>query len=96
MKSIGYIIVSNMIAEGNKKVSWLYREAPTDSDDSGWRIFSGEEDDEYASNAKNFKIFSIESVLKFDSSIQNVLLSGKEGESYERCKDDTFIRIEGL
>ena len=40
-------IVTNTVAEQGEPVGFLYREAPVFENDSGWRIFSGDETDEY-------------------------------------------------
>ena len=43
-------IVTNTVAEQGEPVGFLYREAPVFENDSGWRIFSGDETDEYTDN----------------------------------------------
>ena len=46
----GYAIVSDQVAKEGMPIRFLYREEPDAafSPDSGWRMFSGFEDDDYA------------------------------------------------
>ena len=57
----GYAIVSDHIVKVCMPVRFLYREEPDAAflPDSGWRMFSGFEDDDYADNAANFHLYSL-------------------------------------
>ena len=44
---IGGLMVSKLITEKGNKPMFMYREKRTRNEDSGWRIFSGFETDEY-------------------------------------------------
>lgn len=74
--AIGYIISSKMITDQWKKPLFMYREKPSNDQDSGWRIFSGLESDEYTDNPDNMAIYNPSTILKIDSSIENILLNG--------------------
>jgi hypothetical protein len=93
MVKLGYVIASKKITGENKKIAWMYREEPSDPQDSGWRFFSGEEDQEYANNPENFEIYDIHTILKIDDSIQEHLLSNY-GSSFEKNNAGFFIKIE--
>ena len=93
MKSIGYLIVSNYVAKEGRKIKWLYRESPTEEMDSGWRILSGAETNDYADNPDNFAIYSIDSVLAFDKNVKDILLNGAIGSEYELGESGTFVKI---
>lgn len=84
--SIGGLMVSKLITEKGNKPMFMYREKRTRNEDSGWRIFSGFETDEYLENHENIGIYNPSTILKMDSSIQNLLLKGV-GSVYER-KDE--------
>jgi hypothetical protein len=45
---IGYVIVSNRVMRDGLPVGYLYREQPDSPEDSGWRVFSGDESADYA------------------------------------------------
>ena len=71
--SMGYIIASNLVAKDHQRVGYLYREAPCDDRDSGWRVFSGSENQEYADNPSNFAMYNAETIIKIDPYIRTVL-----------------------
>ncbi len=73
MKNYGYIIASKVIGEDNHPVGWMYKEEPTDSTDSGWRVFSGIEDDKFQDDADNFAIYDASTIIAIDSEIEQFL-----------------------
>lgn len=79
---IGAVIASKMVVDDKAKVGFLYREKPMDEADSGWRIFSGQEDQAYADNPDNFGLHDIRTVLAVDPSIGELLLS-PTGSAFE-------------
>lgn len=82
MENFGYVLATRMLVEGRKKVGFMYREKG-EGDDSGWRFFSGEEDQEYTDNPDNIKIYDIKTILDIDKSIRPYLESA-ENCAYER------------
>ncbi len=80
---IGGLMVSKMITEEGKKPCFMYREKRIRPEDSGWRIFSAEESDEYANNPANAGIYNPSTILQIDSSIAELLLKGI-GSVFER------------
>ncbi|MBO9675907.1 MAG: DUF2185 domain-containing protein [Sphingobacteriaceae bacterium] len=83
---IGGLMVSKMIVEGNMKPRFMYREKGICAEDSGWRIFSGYEPEGYVDDPQNIKIYSPSTILKIDSSIEKILLTGV-GSAYERVDE---------
>ena len=81
---IGGLMVSKMITEEQKKPMFMYREKRSRNEDSGWRIFSGLESDEYANDPKNAGIYNPSTILAIDSSIAELLLKGGFGSVFER------------
>jgi len=86
-KELGYIIVSNLIAQEKQKVGFLYRESPDNKLDSGWRVFSGQEDEGYIDNPDNFGIYSTEKILEIDPTIKDILSSPYQ-TAFERMSPD--------
>ncbi|MGF6906334.1 DUF2185 domain-containing protein [Fusobacterium sp. PH5-44] len=86
--NIGALLVSKMIIEENKKPRFMYREKPMNANDSGWRIFSGYENEEYTDNEENIGIYSPESLIKIDSTLIDILKKGL-GSVYERLTDES-------
>jgi hypothetical protein len=81
-------LVSKLVFDGDKTVRFAYREKPSDERDSGWRLLSGTETDEYKSNPKNIRICNIGWLIDFDSSLHEVLKNGF-GMAFERAGKDT-------
>ena len=46
-------LVSARVARDGAPVSWLYREEPDNDQDSGWRVFAGDESQSYLDDAAN-------------------------------------------
>ncbi|HHK6003470.1 DUF2185 domain-containing protein [Neisseria sp. P0009.S001] len=85
-------IVTNTVAEQGKPVGFLYREAPVFENDSGWRIFSGDETDEYTDNPDNFSIVSLSAITADNPDIAP-LLTQAEGSAWELNEDGEFQAV---
>ncbi len=91
---LGYMIVSNQVMLEGKPVKYLYREEPDEKDDSGWRIFSGEETQEYADNPKNFCMYNASTVVNQHPSITQ-LLAHEQPIAFELDSESgLFVEIE--
>nr|WP_158973589.1 DUF2185 domain-containing protein [Cellulophaga sp. L1A9] len=82
--NIGAVMSSKMIVDENYKPLFIFREKPTNDNDSGWRLFSGFESDEYSDNPDNFGIYDPKTILKIDNSISPLLLYKGIGTVWER------------
>lgn len=89
---IGYIIASNHVAKERRPVGYLYREAPDNDADSGWRVFSGEEDQAFTDTASNFAMYNAATILEIDPSI-GPLLSAPPASAFERDESGRFVAI---
>lgn len=100
MDSFGFVIATKMLVDQKKKVRYMYREQPSNPQDSGWRFFCGDEDDDYVNDPDNLAIYDINTILLIDKSIQPYL-ECSFGNAFERedsnkpfaiseafCKDD--------
>lgn len=88
----GSCIVSNKITVEGEKIGYMYREKPSNEVDTGWRFFSGNEDDDYTNNPDNFNVFDINTICNYDDTIIPYLNS-EINISYEKV-DDLFRKIE--
>jgi hypothetical protein len=81
--------VSKKIYENKETITWMYREAPSFVNDSGWRIFSGSETQVYLDNPHNFVFLSAEQVIAYEDNI-NVNLLAPVGSAFEKdlAKDE--------
>ena len=86
-------IASNKITVDGRKVGYLYREIPDTNStfpDSGWRFFSGDENEEYTDDPSNFNIFNLNTICNYDPDIIP-LLNSPYVTSYIR-KGKIFIK----
>jgi hypothetical protein len=65
--------VTQRVLRDGARVGYLYREAPDDDKDSGWRFSAGDESDEYMDTADNIAYVSIGAVLTRDDSFIHLL-----------------------
>jgi hypothetical protein len=75
-------------------VRWLYRETPDNDEDSGWRLFSGDETEEYLNNAKNVVICNVGWLLDRDPSLSDII-KANIGSAFERVgPEDRWRKVE--
>ena len=90
---IGYVIASNEVMVLGKPVGYFYRESPDNSEDSGWRVFSGEETQEFADDPKNFAMYNATSIVDIAPEIAQYL-GADFPIAYEReGKTGDFIEV---
>lgn len=85
---IGGLMVSKMVVDEQIRPRFMYREKRTGPEDSGWRIFTGFESEEYNDDPSNIGIYNPSTILKIDPSIEDILLKGI-GSIYEKTEDST-------
>jgi len=83
MEKFGYVLATRMLVDGKRKVRFMYREAPGDPQDSGWRFFCGDEDDAYVDDPGNIAIYNVNTILEIDKSVLPYLQAA-EGAAFER------------
>lgn len=88
----GSCIASDRILVDNQRVGYMYREAPDQSHDSGWRFFSGTESQEYCDDAGNFSFYDVNTVANYDSSILP-FLDADVGAAFERNEYGQFVAV---
>ncbi len=92
-------LVTNKVLYENAPINYLYREEPMENDDkrdyvdTGWRILSGDETDEYMDDSENISLVSLGAVLSRDDSFIEVLES-EIGTCFERNEEGKFEKIE--
>ncbi|WP_435255449.1 DUF2185 domain-containing protein [Tenacibaculum sp. A30] len=77
------ILITKKILDDKELPYWMYREKAELDIDSGWRIFSGTESEEYLNNPQNTVPVSYETVIKLDPDIEINLLA-PYGTAFER------------
>ena len=86
---MGSCIASDKITVEGLKVGYMYREKSDFSTDSGWRFFSGTENDDYINNPDNLMIYDVNTIANYDSAIIGYLYLDI-GVELERLSDNTF------
>ncbi|WP_051959930.1 DUF2185 domain-containing protein [Sphingobacterium sp. ML3W] len=70
---MGYCIASDRITLDGLKVGYMYREYPDNEQDSGWRFFAGDEDEEYTNYPNKTGIFDVNTLAHYDPDIISYL-----------------------
>lgn len=81
----GTCVATNKITVDGLKVGFMYREDPEDEFDTGWRFYSGTEDDEYVENLENISIYDVNTIANFDRAIIP-MLKKPIGSEWERVE----------
>ena len=84
----GYTLI---YLEKDGVIRFLYRQETYNDQDSGWRMFTGLEDDDYANDPENIKLINIGYLLDKDPSLLEPLKNGY-GAVFER--EDTKTKWE--
>ena len=92
---VGYIIASAEVVDARKPIGYLYREAPDNSTDSGWRVFSGTEDQDFADNPANFAMYNASTIVAWHPDVAP-LLAYEYPAAFERDPESgRFVAVEG-
>ncbi len=83
-------VVSIEVARQGLPMGWLYRDHPEGEGDSGWRVFSGAEPDDFADRPGNFVEITLAELLDLDPDLEEIL-DAPRGSCYER--EDTTGRL---
>ncbi len=67
--NMGGCIATDKITVEGRKVGFMYREAPDNDVDSGWRFMAGDEDEEYMDNPDNHGIYAVNTICNYDPTI---------------------------
>lgn len=66
---MGGCFAADKITVVGMKVGYMYREEPDEQMDSGWRFFSGTEDQDYIDDPKNIMIYNVNTNANYDRAI---------------------------
>ena len=93
VKPMGYCIVSCKITDEELPVGYMYREAPFEDEDCGWRFLSGTEDEEYLDIDENNKLVDVNVVANLDPAIIPHLYKKKGTELERDFESNTFVEL---
>ena len=80
----GCLSTDRIVVDG-KPVGYMYREAPHNELDSGWRFFAGDEDPSYMANNLRHGVYDVNTIVNYDPDILP-FLDAVVGSRFERAK----------
>ncbi|MDI9880644.1 DUF2185 domain-containing protein [Flectobacillus longus] len=89
---MGFCCATDKITVDGMNVGYMYREEPEDKMDSGWRFFSGTENQEYVDDPNNTMFYHVNTIANYDKAIIPYL-NLPFGTSLERVKDTDKFEI---
>jgi hypothetical protein len=90
VKPMGYCYASDKITVEGYLVGYMYRETPIEKEDSGWRFFSGTEDEEFLDDENNIEIYEVNTIANLDKAIIPYLDAPYETDFERIEKSDKF------
>ena len=91
MKNFGYVMATKKLVDEKLPVRFMFREEGS-AQDSGWRFFSGTEDQDYVDDPANIGIYDVETILGIDKSVRPYL-SSAVGMAFEKGEGDATFRV---
>lgn len=91
MKNFGYVLATKKLVDEKLPVRFMYREK-AENGDSGWRFFSGTENQEYVDDPSNIAIYDIQTIINIDKSIVPYLES-QAGSAFEKPDGSTTFKV---
>tara|TARA_R110002167_G_scaffold52042_4_gene150556 strand:+ start:974 stop:1351 length:378 start_codon:yes stop_codon:yes gene_type:complete len=82
-----------LVGEKPCPVRFMYKTVPADLRDTGWRMFSGYEDNEFLADKKNMQPYPLETLIKMDGSLEP-LFSSKPGSVWERVPGGSWTEVD--
>jgi len=92
--SQGGCMATDKITVDGLEVGYMYREKSDFEADSGWRIFSGTETQDYVDDSNNTEIYDLNTIVNYDPSIIPYLDSAFGTELERMDGTDKFNKIE--
>jgi hypothetical protein len=69
IEPMGGCVATDKITVDGELVDYMYREESNYEMDSGWRFFSGTEDQDYVDNPSNSAIYDVNTIANYDRAI---------------------------
>jgi hypothetical protein len=91
-EGLGACLATDRITVEGLPVRFMYREPPDNEVDSGWRFFSGvDEDDSYVNDPNNCGVYDVNTIANYDPTILPYL-DAPVGSAFER-PDDKWAKV---
>jgi hypothetical protein len=92
---VGYggCIATDRITVDGMPVRFMYRQAPDNNFDSGWRFMSGFESDAYMDDPANHSVYDVNTIANYDPSIIP-FLNAPAGSAFEKASEsERFVLV---
>ncbi len=89
---MGGCLATDRIVVDGRPVGYMYREAPINKDDSGWRFFAGDEDSAYMSDLRRHGVYDVNTIANYDPTILR-FIQAPVGSRFERGEDGFFVEL---
>jgi len=86
--------VSRKVWDEGRRVGVMYRDTPCSETDTGWRLFAGEESEEYVRNPNNFTLCDVQAVSELDGGVDRCLYEHAYMVVYSRSSEDEDFDFE--
>lgn len=86
-------MVSRMVTADNKPILWIFRDEPEDKEDSGWRIFSGDEEEDYFDEEDNFDWLTVAELLEKEPTIEPFIKHNPNSEFERDSVEDAWVEV---
>lgn len=81
------------LGEQAAPIRFMYRTVQADLRDTGWRMYTGYEDEAYLEDKKNLMPYPIETLMQSDPTLEE-LLSSKPGAVWERVPNAPWKKVD--
>ncbi len=90
-----FLALVSKLAIGEKAmpVRFMYRTVPADLRDTGWRMYTGYEDDAFLADKHNLMPYPLETLMQGDPTLEE-LLGSKPGSVWERVPNQPWTQVE--
>jgi hypothetical protein len=83
-------IASARVVRDGAPVGWMHRQLPDNDSDSGWRVFSGDETQQYLDDAANAVVIPLRDLVQADAALEP-LLDVPSPAAFERSPSGDFV-----
>jgi hypothetical protein len=86
-------LASTRVAHDGAAVRWMYRETPSNPNDSGWRIFAGDETGHELDDPENVATMPLRDLVDTEGALESLLRTPAPA-AFERGPDGRFVPVE--
>jgi hypothetical protein len=87
-------LVSARVAREGAPVRWLHRDAPDNDQDSGWRVFAGDETQDYVDDAANCQVMPLRELIRADPGLEDLFVHPAPAAFERATPDVAFVPVD--